>query len=73
MIKGKEKKMEEIRYSFSEWRPDDTNISLDFTEDDNKMNCYRFHDFCKRFALAVGYMPSTVEKVFGETQYDEMI
>ena len=64
--------MAEVRYSFSEWDADNTNISLDFTWDEDTMNCARFHDFCKRFAYAVGYMPSTVERCFGETQYEEM-
>jgi len=68
----KGEKMSSTTYEFREWNEDDINIDLEFTVDDNTMNCYRFHDFCKRFAIAVGYMPSTVEKVFGETQYEEM-
>jgi len=65
--------MKEVRYSFSEWQSDGTNISLDFTWDEDDMNCFRFHDFCKRFAIAIGYTPSSVEKAFGVTQYEEMI
>ena len=65
--------MSSTTYEFREWSEDGTNIDLEFTEDDDIMNCYRFHDLCKRFAIAIGYMPSTVERVFGETQYDEMI
>ena len=65
--------MEEIRYSFSEWQKDGRNISLDFTEDDARMNCYLFHDLCKRFAVAIGYPSDLVEKVFGKTQYEEML
>lgn len=65
--------MEEIRYSFSEYRADDTNVSFDFTENEDEMNCARFHDYCKRFAIAIGYLPETVEKYFGETCYEDMI
>ena len=31
------------------------------------MNISEFHDKCKRFALALGYHPNTIEKYFGET------
>ena len=66
--------MKEVTYSFSEWQEEyGKHISLDFVEDDDKMNCYRFHDLCKRFAIAIGYTPNVVEKIFGETQYEEML
>ena len=58
---------------FREYHSDDTNVELTFAVDENEMNCAKFHDFCKRFAIAAGYMPSTVEKFFGKTRYDEML
>ena len=64
--------MNSTTYEFRKWNEDGTNVDLEFTVDEDIMNCYCFHDFCKRFALAVGQLPSTVEKVFGETQYNEM-
>ena len=64
--------MDTTTYEFREWHEDGTNISLEFTVDDDEMNCYKFHDFCKRFAAAIGYLPSTIEKCFGETNYEEM-
>ena len=64
--------METTTYEFREWNEDGTNIDLEFTVDEDNINCYNFHDYCKRFAAAIGYMPSTIEKVFGPTQYNEM-
>lgn len=58
-------------YEFRQWCPDGTDVNLTFDEDESLMNCYRFHDFCKRAAIAFGYMPETVEKVFGETDYEK--
>jgi len=60
-------------YEFRVYYDDDTSIELSFTENEEEMNCYRLHDLCKRFARACGYMPSTIEKVFGPTNYEEML
>ena len=62
----------EINIDFVQLNPDDSRIELNFTENDDEMNCAKFHDFCKRFAYACGYMPSTIEKFFGSTRYEEM-
>lgn len=64
--------MNKVNYEFREWHDDDCVIELNFTENEDEMNCARFHDFCKKFAIAIGYMPNTVEKFFGETRYEEM-
>lgn len=61
-----------VTYEFRVYNSDDTTIELEFVEEEDAMNCARFHDFCKRFAYACGYMPSTIQKFFGPTQYDEM-
>lgn len=58
---------------FREYRSDDTNVELTFTVNEDEMNCAKFHNFCKQFAITAGYMPSTVEKFFGETKYDEIL
>lgn len=57
-------------YSFSYIDEDGTNTSLSFSIDTDKMNLYKFHDMCKRFALALTYSPEQVEEIFGETIYD---
>lgn len=60
--------MSKITYDFHEYRDDGTLVELEFVEDDDIMDCNRFHDFCKRFAIAIGYSSNTVERVFGETK-----
>ena len=60
--------MKKIIYEFREYRDDDTSIELEFVEDDDIMDCNRLHDFCKRFAIAIGYNLNTVERIFGETK-----
>lgn len=62
-----------VTYEFREYNPNGFNVDLEFTESYETMNCARFHDFCKRFAIAVGYMPSTVENIFGETRYEQFL
>lgn len=57
----------EIRIDFSQWEPDESCVELSFVENDDNMDIFRFHDYCKRFAAAVGYTNSSIEKVFGET------
>lgn len=65
--------MDKVTIEFHEYHSDGTVVNLIFDEDDNEMNCARFHDLCKRFAYAAGYMPETIEKFFGETKYEEML
>ena len=55
---------------FREYHSDETTVELNFNVNDDEMDCARFHDYCKRFAIAAGYMPTTVEKYFGETHYE---
>ena len=59
----------EVRIEFTQWNPDDTRVELSFTENNDEMDVYHFHDFCKRFAAAVGYTDVSIEKAFGETKY----
>lgn len=61
-----------VTYEFREWNEDGRAVDLEFTVDDDEMNCWRFQEMCKKFAIAVGYHPETVEKCFGETNYEEM-
>ena len=63
------KKENEVQIEFTQWNPDGTRVELTFTEDEDELDVFRFHDICKRFAAAVGYMDSSIEKAFGETKY----
>lgn len=63
-------KEKEVRINFTQYNPDDEIIELDFNYPDEAMTMATFHDYCKRFALAVGYSEKLVEKYFGPTQYD---
>ena len=65
--------MNEANYDFHVYYKDGSTVSLEFCQDEDEMNCYRLHDLCKRFAAALGYMPETIEEVFGLTQYEEML
>ena len=49
--------------------PNDENVDLTFYENDEHMTCTRLHDFCKRFAYAMGYMPENIEDIFGPTKF----
>ena len=60
-------------YDFHEYNADGTVVELEFVENEDKMNCARFHEFCKRFAYACGYMSSTIEKYFGPTRHEEKL
>lgn len=62
--------MENIVIEFREYNPDETTVELTFNEDADGITCARFHDLCKRFAYAVGYMPSNIEEIFGRTRYE---
>lgn len=59
----------EICIEFTQWNPDGTKTALEFIENDDVMDIFYFHDLCKRFAAAVGYANSSIEKAFGETKY----
>ncbi len=65
--------MENTTYEFQQYCPDGTSVELIFQENEDTDNCYRFHDFCKRAAIAFGYLSETVERVFGETNCEEML
>ena len=62
-----------VRFEFRAYEPDGEETVLEFEKDYDKVNAYNFHDFCKRFAYAYGFMTETVEKVFGPTNYEEML
>ena len=64
--------MDKMTLEFRQYNSDDTTVELSFIENEDEMNCAKFHDLCKRFAYACGYMPSTIEKFFGSSQYEEM-
>lgn len=55
---------------FRLYNSDETTVELTFNEDAGDITCARFHDLCKRFAYAVGYMPSNIEELFGHTHYE---
>ena len=57
----------ETTIEFTQWYKDGSKVSIEFVEDDDDMNIYRFRDLCKRIAVAVGYCPNNVEEVFGES------
>ena len=39
---------------------------ISFTDDADEMDIYKFHDYCKRAAVAMGYSETSVYKAFGE-------
>lgn len=59
----------QVTINFIQWNPDGTKIELEFVENDDELDVFHFHDLCKRFAAAVGYMDGSIEKAFGETKY----
>lgn len=65
--------MDKIHFEFRAYDPDETEVTLEIEEDYDKMNAWKFHDFCKRFAYAYGFIPEIVEKIFGPTNYEEML
>jgi hypothetical protein len=61
-------------YNF-EFYPDEENehessIRLSF-ELPPDAHCSLIHSMCKRFAIALGYAPQTVEEVFGDDRFEE--
>ena len=64
---------EKEHYEFRWYDTDENTVVFEIDIDEDNMNCYRLHDYCKRFAVACGYMPETVEKIFGKTDYDAIL
>ena len=44
--------------------PEEPVVAVQFTSTNEAINIWEFHDFCKRFAAAVGYSESRIEEVF---------
>lgn len=59
----------ETSIEFTQWNPDGTRVELSFHENEDDMDVYHFHDFCRRFAAAVGYLESSINDAFGQVKY----
>ena len=59
----------DVQIEFTQWNPDGTRVELNFTEDEDEMDIFRFHDLCRRFAAAAGYMENSINEAFGEVKY----
>lgn len=44
-----------------------TTTSVSFEIDEDEYNLWKLHDFCKRFAAALGFAEKNIEDAFGET------
>ena len=69
-MESETKRTNKVGFSFEENdNPFGHSVKMVFdVEPDASINV--LHDLCKRFMLAIGYGESTVEEVFGETDYD---
>lgn len=63
---------DEVVFKFQQLYSDGSSTEVIFKEHDD-INIYVFHDLCKRAAVAFGYLPVSVERGFGETNFDEAI
>lgn len=66
-------KMDITHIEFHAYNPDEKNVSVEFDTDYNELNCWKFHDLCKRFAYAFGYATESIEKIFGSTNYKSFL
>ena len=57
-------------YNFEFYPADEDMTTVRLSFDKNDLNCAEFHKMCKRFAIALGYNPNTVEKYFGPDSDD---
>jgi len=64
---------QQITYEFHAYEPNDITTEVNFTENLNVMNIFRFHAFCKVFAHACGYTTESIEEIFGRTQFENFI
>lgn len=62
--------MENDILSFSCQVADGESTSVTFTMPED-YTIYTLHRLCKRFAAALGYAESTIEKAFGETVWED--
>ena len=61
--------MKEDTYNFEYWPGTKKNscvaqVRLSF-DTDSALHCADFHSMCRKFAIAVGYTPQTVDEIFG--------
>lgn len=64
-------KIGEMRFCLDDYRPQEFNESIDCTfgiwgnENTDVMPIEYYHDFCKRFALTMGFAENVVNQWFG--------
>lgn len=60
-----------IEFNFYPANDDDNYNYISLTYECNTLHIREFHDFCKRFAAALGYEAASIEEYFGETVHED--